>query len=486
MLFTSSNFVFFFIIYLLLFFQIPHRFRWLFCLLSSLYFYMCWRPEYVVLIIVSITIDYLAARYIEATDVRWRRKLALIVSLCTNLGLLGVFKYGNFVFENVASLMGGADLLSEEPLFDVLLPVGISFYTFQSMSYTIDVYRRRIRAERHYGYFAAYVSFFPQLVAGPIERASNLLPQLKERVRFDPDLAVSGLRLMLLGFFKKLCIANQLNPVVSAVYDTPQDFGGGMLVLGTLLFAAEIYCDFSGYTDIAIGVARTQGYHFKPNFREPYLATSFRQFWRRWHISLSTWFRDYVYIPLGGSRRSRARVSFNLIVVFAVSGLWHGASWNFVIWGVLHGVYLAVERFVRRVTSTNATLTRWAGARVGKVCLWSLVFGRVCLGWVFFRAQDLPTAWYIVTHSMSISAADFEPILRYPSATLGTSRGNLMFAFFNIGLLAIIDWQRNYPVRFLERMWARPRLRLIAWWALCYIIVFSSIVGHVEFIYFQF
>ncbi|MCA9886173.1 MAG: MBOAT family protein, partial [Anaerolineae bacterium] len=322
--FISIAYIVFFIVVAFIYFRLPQQQRWILLLVASYFFYAYWEVTYLILIVFSTFVDYFVARLIGATpqDNQVRRRALITISLLINLGTLFVFKYFNFFADSLNDLLIQLGLNTNLATLEILLPVGISFYTFQSMSYTIDVYRGHIQPEKHFGVFATYIAFFPQLVAGPIERAGNMLPQFFEDHRFDYARIVSGLRLMLWGAFKKVVIADRIAEYVNTIYGRPEDYTGTVLILGTLLFAFQIYCDFSGYSDIAIGTARIFGFDLMTNFRQPYLSRSFREFWRRWHISLSTWFRDYVYIPLGGNRVPFSRNILNLLIVFVVSGLW--------------------------------------------------------------------------------------------------------------------------------------------------------------------
>ena len=397
MLFNSLHFLFFFPMAVAIYFATPRRHRWIWLLISSYYFYMCWNPRYVLLILCSTLVDFVAARRMAATSDPGRRKLFLGLSLAVNLGLLGTFKYFNFFADSLEQAFRAFNLFADVPTFQALLPVGISFYTFQTLSYTIDVYKGRVEPENHFGYFAVYVAFWPQLVAGPIERPSRLLPQLHEPRRFDTARLRSGLTLMLWGFFQKLVIADRLAPYVAEVYDQPvhhiAELSGSATWLATYAFALQIYCDFSGYSLIAIGAARLLGVDLMINFRRPYFARSVAEFWQRWHISLSTWFRDYVYIPLGGNRQGRPRHLRNLLITFAVSGLWHGAGWNFVIWGLWHGIFLIGALLT---ADSRRRLRSAAGLRhtgfVARNLQRLVTFHAVLVGWVFFRSADLATA----------------------------------------------------------------------------------------------
>jgi D-alanyl-lipoteichoic acid acyltransferase DltB (MBOAT superfamily) len=374
--FNSWAFAAFFPIVTLLYFLLPHRLRWMWLVAASCYFYMYWNRWLIFIIMATVTVDYFAALGMAGG---WNRKVMLVVSLASNLGVLAFFKYTNFIVQSVTAVMG-----HPVPLWDIILPIGISFHTFQAMSYTIDVYRKEIPAEHHYGHYLLYVLFYPQLVSGPIERASRFLPQLQVEHHFEYGRVVDGLQLMLWGLFKKCVVADTLAEYVNTVYAHPQEFPGFPLVLATWYFAFQIYCDFSGYTDIAIGAARVMGFDLMRNFNRPYVAASVGEFWHRWHISLSTWFRDYLYKPLGGNRAHWLR---NVMAVFLLSGLWHGANWTYVAWGGLHGIFLAAEKALSRVP--------FALPRPVKVFL---TFNLVCLGWIFFRATSLHDAGYIVSH----------------------------------------------------------------------------------------
>jgi len=348
MLFNSLEFALFFPVVLAGFAASPERWRGGWLLAASWLFYAAWEPLYLGLIGLSTIVDWVAARRIAAAEGRGRAGW-LSLSLGVNLGLLGLFKYRDFSLQTLATALGGIGIDWTPAPSSWLLPVGISFYTFQTLAYTIDVYRGRLAPERSLLRFSLYVSFFPQLVAGPIERASRLLPQLSALPRPTRDQLTRGLRLAAWGLFKKVVVADRLGVVVDAVHADPGSFGGFAIVVASIFFVWQLYCDFSGYSDIAIGVARTFGVELVDNFDQPHLATSLEDFWRRWHISLSTWFRDYVYLPLGGNRVSAPRWALNVLVVFAVSGLWHGASWLFVLWGVGHGALLVAERATARI-----------------------------------------------------------------------------------------------------------------------------------------
>lgn len=354
---------------------------------------MCWNPFYIVLILLSTIIDYWAGLLMDKTEEKKKRKLCLVLSLAANLGLLFTFKYFNFF----SGLFNEIPFGFKTPYLNILLPIGISFYTFQTLSYTIDVYFKKRKAERDFLSFACYVSFFPQLVAGPIERSTHLLPQFHINHQFDFDRMIDGLKLILWGVFKKVVIADRLAVIVDQAYAAPMDASGGLLLLATYFFAFQIYCDFSGYSDIAIGSARVLGYDLMINFNNPYSSKSVAEFWRRWHISLSTWFKDYLYFPLGGNRVKTFRWVINIMIVFVVSGLWHGANLTFIFWGALHGVFLVVSRFTQGMRKRGAKLIGVGEAsKIQSFIQILLTFHLVVLTWVFFRAQSLSDAFLVL------------------------------------------------------------------------------------------
>ncbi len=397
MLFNSTQFLLFLPIVLIGYFLVPHRVRWVFVLICSYYFYMCWRIEYVLLIMFSTLFDFFVVRAMgDAQDPKARSRW-LWASLGMNVGVLFFFKYFDFLSGSANAVAGLAGGGAPFPILHVLLPVGISFYTFQSMAYAIDVYRGQKEPERHLGYFALFVCYWPQLVAGPIERSGVMLPKLKARTAFDYDRTLIGLNRIAYGFFKKVVVADRLAVYVNEVYGHPQDFGTIAVAVAALFFAFQIYCDFSGYTDIAIGCARIMGVNLTENFDRPYLSKSITEFWRRWHISLSSWFKDYVYIPLGGSRVVKWRMYYNLFITFLVSGLWHGANWTFVIWGAFHGILLVWERWSDAGRTRLRTQTFLAKVpRIVNFASLSITFVLVVVGWVFFRAKNFGQAMTVL------------------------------------------------------------------------------------------
>lgn len=480
MLFNSLQFSLFFLVVVSIYFSLPHRFRWILLLTSSYYFYMCWKPEYVILIMCSTLIDYFAARRMSHHLEQKRRRKYLALSLVCNLGILFFYKYFNFVSASVSESLQLVNIYYDAPVFQVLLPVGISFYTFQTLSYTIDVYKGRIPAERHLGFYALYVSFWPQLVAGPIERTKHLLPQFRQRHEFNYNRVTAGLRLMLWGLFKKVVIADQLAVYVNRVYNHVDDFQGVPLLLATFFFAIQIYCDFSGYTDMARGAAKVMGYDLMENFRRPYFAKSIREFWQRWHISLSTWFRDYVYIPLGGSRQVKWRWYYNLLLTFFLSGLWHGANWTFVIWGALHGCYLVIENitgsFQNRIATHFSTDKNSFTNRAIRV---TITMTMICFAWIFFRANSLADACNVVRKMFLINSSDLGiAIVGLPS---------FLRILLLLSILFTVDiMERKQPLQ--EIIVKQPLLvRWVTYITLFWAIIVAGVFGiQQEFIYFQF
>ena len=491
MLFNSLHFVIFLPIVVALYFSIPQRYRWALLLVASYYFYMAWKPGYALLIVTSTLIDYVASRMIGKSGSKAARRGWLIASLLTNFGLLFIFKYYNFLSGSLQGISSLFPLPFALPRSDWLLPVGISFYTFQTVSYTIEVYRGNQKPEKHLGYFALYVSFFPQLVAGPIERPGNLLPQFRQQTRLEYGPVTNGLKLMAWGMFKKVVIADRLAQFVDPVYNDPSSFTGPAFILATTCFAIQIYCDFSGYSDIAIGAARILGINLMRNFRQPYLANSVADFWKRWHISLSTWFRDYVYIPLGGNRVSVPRWHLNILIVFLVSGLWHGANWTFIIWGAIHGSFFVLHRLaapLRRRVVGSLRLDR--RPRLHRVIQIALTLSLVNFAWIFFRANSLSDACYIVGHLMSGWSAVLNPAglsdLTY--AVLGDR------SYKFVGLLMSI-WTVLIVAMFLVERYEQPLgmfktrpwwVRWPAYWAMLSAILVLGAFEQSPFIYFQF
>lgn len=411
MLFNSIEFLIFFPIVCLCYYAIPHRFRYLFLLACSYFFYMCWNPKYALLMLTSTVITYLSGLLLDSAEkireerTRERRKKWFVaLSFVSNLSILFFFKYYDFAAESIVRALGSLHIAAELPALDLVLPVGISFYTFQALSYTVDVYRQEIYAERNFLKYALFVSFFPQLVAGPIERSKNLLIQINERHRFEFERVRDGLLLMLYGYFQKVVLAEYLAVAVDSVYNTYTERTGFQLLVATVLFAFQIYCDFGSYSNIAIGAAKVMGFRLMENFNTPYLAVSVSDFWRRWHISLSSWFRDYLYIPLGGNRKGKVRKWLHCMIVFLVSGLWHGASWHFVIWGALNGAYQVIGEWLRplrrKIMEVFHVKKEVFSHRLAQILI---TFGLVDLSWVFFRANGTRDALEILKRIFGLS-----------------------------------------------------------------------------------
>jgi len=488
MLFNSLEFLIFFPIVSVAFFLLPHGMRWAMLLAASCYFYMAFVPEYILILAVTIVIDYFAAIFIERS-IGTKRKLWLFASLVGNIGVLAFFKYFNFLADaatQIQDLFGAGPTI---PYLEIILPIGLSFHTFQAMSYTIEVYRGNQKAERHLGILSLYVLFYPQLVAGPIERPQNILHQIRERHQFSYVDAREGMARMLMGMAKKVVVADNASTIVDAIYDNPVTHSPSTLILATFFFAIQIYADFSGYSDIAIGAAQTMGFRLMTNFRRPYLSKSISEFWRRCHISLSTWFRDYLYIPLGGNRASFARWQLNLLLTFTISGLWHGANWTFVVWGALNGIYLICANMSDTVrTRISAAFGINCSSIVLAATRTIITFFLICITWVFFRARSIGDAWDIFTTVFmrlpeAVSPTLFAQAFRYTNVSVGQLAITLAAC---VGLL-VFDWFAEQMDRHGTSIWQMSRR---ARWALYYVAVICIALfgqfGKQQFIYFQF
>ena len=441
MTFNSWEFILFYPIVLLLYFTLPKKARWPMLLLASYFFYMCYSPELVFLILGTTLISWICSRIIERTEKAAVKQLAIVVTLVVSLGVLFFYKYFNFLSTAIFGAVGLLGGPGDPVLLDLVLPVGISFYTFQTLSYAIDVYRGNVKSERNFFFYALFVSFFPQLVAGPIERPDNLIPQLREAHPWSTPDAIKGAKHMMVGFFKKVCVADLLSTAVDSVYNSPDEAGSLASVIATVLFAIQIYCDFSGYTDIAIGCARIMGIRLMKNFDHPYSATTIKEFWSRWHISLSSWFRDYLYIPLGGSRCARPRHLLNLFIVFIVSGLWHGANWTFVVWGALHGVYQIVGNLTAK---TRARLLEKAGKSADSpAVIWTrrvITFILVCFAWIFFRANSMSDALILLKNLFSFTGGGITETI----SAMGINVTTVLLMLVSVVLLFLIDRMLTY------------------------------------------
>jgi D-alanyl-lipoteichoic acid acyltransferase DltB (MBOAT superfamily) len=480
MLFNSPQFALFFALSAILFFAVPQRLRWIFLLAASYYFYMSWKIQFGAILLGCTLVTYLAALRMSRLAEPSAKKKYVWVCVAATVGTLFLLKYYNFFSRSLNDLLQTWNVAGQAPILNLLLPVGISFYFFQSLGYVIDVYRGRIPAESHLGRYALFVAFWPQLLAGPIGRAPQLLPQLRQPPRFDDTRVVEGLRLMLWGLFKKAVVADTLAGYVNTVYGRLDDYHGLPLMIAAFFYTVQIYCDFSGYTDVARGAARVMGVDLMENFTRPYFARSLREFWQGWHISLSTWFRDYVYIPLGGRRVAQWRWYYNLFITFLLSGLWHGANWTFAVWGAMHGCFLILEYvtngYQRRLADSvcRDPKSPWSGLiQVG------LTLVLVCLAWVFFRAPGIADALRIITGMFRLAAA--------PSAVavVGWRVFVLLWGLIAIVLLADLKERRERIYTFVGRLprWARWSLYTLTLWAVGIASVFNV---RQEFIYFQF
>jgi alginate O-acetyltransferase complex protein AlgI len=491
MLFNSIHFLIFFPIVTTLYFLLPQKFRWAMLLAASCYFYMVFKPIYILILGFTIFIDYVAGVLIANSEGK-RRKWYLIASIVANIGVLAIFKYYNFLNHSWVDLVGFSGLnLPIPPFLEILLPIGLSFHTFQSLSYTIEVYRKKVPPERNLGIFALYVMFYPQLVAGPIERPQNVLHQFYEKHYFEYERVRLGLQLMMWGMFKKVVIADRCAAFANAVYNDVHSFSGISLIIGTVFFAFQIYCDFSGYSDIALGSAQVMGYKLMTNFERPYFAKSIAEFWKRWHISLSTWFRDYLYISLGGNRVSKPRQYLNLFLTFLISGLWHGANWTYVIWGGLNGLYLIAELqwqgLVNRLREGKKGIVKLA-VNIGLILF---TFSLTCFAWIFFRANSISDALYVATHL-------FDGFTQLPTNLLSPqfvkfnillSKDKWHFAFAVIGILVLMI--THYFQRGTSGRTVLNRQSIVVRWSFYFAIVFAILFFGAfnesqQFIYFQF
>ncbi|MBU1238365.1 MBOAT family protein [Myxococcota bacterium] len=486
MLFHSLAFLIFFPTVVFLYFSAPQRLRWILLLGASYFFYMSWKPAYALLIFLTTVVSWGTALAMDKVKNRRRRKHLLFATLAVNLGVLFLFKYFNFFSHSLLPLGRSLNLFTSTPTLKLLLPIGISFYTFQSLSYTVDVYRQNRSPERHLGIFALYVSFFPQLVAGPIERSERLLPQFREVHHFDYQQVTDGLKLMAWGFFKKLVIADRLAVYVNMVYGDPAQFHGLPVILATYFFAFQIYCDFSAYSDIAIGAAQVMGFRLMENFRRPYFSASIGEFWRRWHISLTTWFRDYLYIPLGGNRVGAFRLYFNVMVVFLVSGMWHGANWTFLFWGLLHGTYFLLGR-------TTASWRQKLGEAIFRKRFYTLrallnillTFHLVVFAWIFFRARTIREGFMVVGN-----------LFRFDTVASGWDKFALIKHFNRLDLVVvataifIMEVLQFFQERGSIRVWVSRQHFALRWGLyiglLFFIEVFGVFYQSSDFIYFKF
>lgn len=448
MSFNSATFLIFFPIVALVYYLISPKFRWLWLLITSYYFYMCWNPKYAIIIGFSTITTYIAGfliykcnNFSNAHKAKIYKNLILIFTLLANLGVLFLFKYYNF-FTNIAiRVFNKVNITINFPVFDFMLPVGISYYTFEVISYIMDIYRNDIKPEKNIGKYALFVSFFPQIVAGPIAKAKKMLPQYNEVHTFNYYNAKNGLIQMLWGYFKKSIIADTVALLVNTVFNNPSDYHGYQLIIASLMFTLQIYCDFSGYSDIAIGCAKVMGFELTTNFKQPYFATSIRDFWKRWHISLTSWFTDYLYIPLGGNRKGNLRKHINTLIVFSVSGLWHGAALTYVAWGLLHGIFQVAENLIKPhkenwIKKNNIDTTRFS-YRFFQILI---TFFLVNFAWIFFRANSIHDI-KIIFKNMFVN----NPWIFVDGSlfSLGLNQPEFMLSLFCIVILIVIDYLKT-------------------------------------------
>ncbi len=494
MLFNSLHFLIFFPIVVLIYFSIPHKYRWILLLVSSYYFYMSWKAEYIILIIISTLIDYIVAIEIYKSKNQRKRKFFLSLSILVNIGLLFAFKYFNFFNDQMRLLFNHFSLAYNIPAFKVLLPVGISFYTFQTLCYSIDVYRNKIKPLKHLGKFAVYVSFFPQLVAGPIERASHLIPQFFEKHNFDYRRVVQGLKITLWGFFLKIVVADRLAIIVDTVFNNIYDYKGFSLIFGTYFFGFQIYCDFAGYSFIAIGTAKILGFSLINNFRRPFLAKNIAEFWRRWHISLSTWFRDYAFTPFylklkknriisKFSQKMQHNISFILstLVTLTLLGLWHGANWTFLAFGFYHSLMISLYY-----------LTKKYWDRMNKYIQILLTFHITAFGWILFRANSISESFYAITHLFTGLNQIKDYILNtnlskgIASNFLGLgSPDKILIAVLLIGFVEGAHILQEH-ISIEKYLRTRPFIRWSCYLLLLFGILLFGVFNKTPFIYFQF
>lgn len=477
MLFNSWQFIFFFVIIFFLYYSVPYRWRTILLLAGSYTFYMAWKWEFAFLMLAVTTVNYFTGKKINQAHCKKLKKRWLTVALVLSLAPLVYFKYANFFIDNFIFLLEELGLKGNFTYLNVILPVGISFFTFQALSFSFDVYNNKVRPESRFIDFAVFVAFFPQLVAGPIERSSHLLAQFREKHRFKSEQLLEGAKLFIWGLFKKVVIADRLAPYVDRVYENPEVFSGSTLAMATLFFAVQIYCDFSGYSDMAIGSARILGFRLMQNFNLPYFASSIGNFWKRWHISLSSWFGDYVYIPLGGNRVSYPRWVFNIFTVFIVSGFWHGANWTFIVWGGLHAFYYLLENL------GDHLLIRLSLGFIKQTGLYKIfkivsVFVLVCFAWIYFRANTITDAFLI---SEKIFLGGWDSFYR------GASNVTFILSLLLISFLLVVQLLQYFKIAslYFSRPKTHPAFQFV--WYVALLLGISLLgMSSSAFIYFQF
>lgn len=499
MLFNSLDFLIFFPIVVGIYFLIPDRVKYLWLLAASYYFYMCWNAKYALLLLLCTAVTYLCSLCLEAvkgsgqTEKRKTalKKLCLGASLVLNLAILAYFKYANFALDSLRAAFEMLHIQLNVPSVDVVLPVGISFFTFQALSYTMDVYRGDIYAEKNFFRYALFVSFFPQLVAGPIERSGNLLKQLAKPRKFSYENAREGLLMMLWGFFLKMVLADRAAIFVDTAYADIDTYYGWYMIAATALFAVQIYCDFYGYSTIAMGAAKVLGIDLMENFDAPYLATSVAEFWRRWHISLTSWFKDYLYIPLGGSWKGKLRKHLNRIIVFLVSGLWHGAEWSFVVWGGLNGLYQVLGDLLKPLRDRLVRLLGLHRESIGhRLFCMAVTFFLVGVSWIFFRAANIREALHIVNRIL-VNLDNYWIFFDGSIHSCGLDSANLTLVLLSTALLLFADVCKLRGIRLRQVIlrqdfWVRWLVIAAAVSAILLFGIWGSAYDAASFIYFQF
>jgi len=492
MVFNSFSYLIFFPVVAILYFLLPHKYRWFLLLAASCYFYMFFIPVYILILFFTIIIDYFAGILIENSE-GWQKSLFLKMSLVANIGILCLFKYYNFLAENINAVLGSVHVNQNIGYLKILLPIGLSFHTFQAMSYTIEVYRGNQKAERHFGIYALYVMFFPQLVAGPIERPQNVLHQFHIKHNFDIQECMLGLQQIVWGLFKKSVIADRLAIITDSVYNQPKDASALSIIVGTIFFAFEIYCDFSGYSDIALGSARVLGFKLMKNFDLPFQSKSITEFWRRWHISLSAWFNDYLFNPIVGSIRAwgNSAIAIGLLTTFFLSGLWHGAGWKFVIFGLLHGAAMVYEFYTKKL---RKKLFKRVPANVNILISRLLTFLFAVFAWVFFRANNLDEAFLFIRKSFSVFSEIYQlfssrhnvlSVMKdkyFPQfSTINTTTAIVFLLFLEI--VQHIGMKKNFYVSILK---SPTFIQWVVYFSFILCIVVFGVFDNKQFIYFQF
>lgn len=497
MVFNSVDFLIFFPVVFMVYFLFPKKVRYIWLLVASYYFYMCWNPKYIILLLFSTVVTYISGIVMDYCEKRVSdgkkvvyKKLCVASSCILNLVVLFFFKYYNFAIENVAVILKRFNIQMTVPTFDILLPVGISFYIFQAISYTLDVYRNEIKAEKNFLKYALFVSFFPQLVAGPIERSKNLLKQINIPTTLNISNVKTGLLIMSYGLFMKVVVADNIALIVDRVFANYRNENGMILMGATILFAFQIYCDFAGYSELAIGSAKVLGFSLSKNFDTPYLAMNIKDFWRRWHISLTSWFRDYLYIPLGGNRKGKIRKYLNNMIIFLASGIWHGAAWHYIFWGGLNGLYIVIQDITEQIRmrvyeklNIKREMFAW------KIFSVLVTFMLVDISWLFFRAGNMKQGIEILYKIVE----DFRITYFISDAYLGMFGSTKMFMIITVslGIVLVIDILKYRGINVIEKIYKQQCVtRYIIYFSIVMMIIIWGAYGleyeQAQFIYFQF